>query len=189
MDVILLERVEKLGQMGQVVKVRAGFARNFLIPRGKAVRATKAAVQSFEQRKSELVAENLKLKADAEALSMEIAGRSVVVIRQASETKQLFGSVSARDIAEAFAADGVTFDRRQVRIDQPIKTLGIHQVRVALHPEVDVALEVNVARSPEEADIQAGKAAVVVEDDGTEPDDLAEDAFADGRDFMVDDQQ
>lgn len=185
MDVILLERVEKLGQMGQIVKVRPGFARNFLIPRGKAARATKSALESFERRKADLVAENLKLKADAEALAVEIAGRGVVIIRQASETKQLYGSVSARDIAEAFAAEGVRFDRRQVRIEQPIKTLGIYTVRVALHPEVDVALDINVARSAEEADVQAGKAEPVVEDDGSEPDDLAEDAFADGRDFMV----
>lgn len=189
MDVILLERVEKLGQMGQIVKVRPGFARNFLIPRGKAIRATKAAQEAFAQRKAELVAENLKRKADAEALAQQIAGRSVVVIRQASETRQLFGSVSARDIADAFAADGVTFDRRQVKIDQPIKTLGIHEVRVALHPEVDVTLAINVARSAEEADIQAGKAAPSVADDGTEPDDLADDALSDGRDFMADVEQ
>ncbi len=188
MDVILLERVEKLGQMGQVVKVRPGFARNFLIPRGKAMRATKAALTAFEQRKAELVATNLQLKAEAEQIAADIAGKSVVIIRQASEMKQLYGSVTARDVADAFAADGVTFDRRQVRIDEPIKTLGIFAVRVLLHPEVEVELEVNVARSVEEADVQAGKAAPEIEDDGTEPDDLAEDAFADGRDFMVDTQ-
>lgn len=189
MDVILLERVEKLGQMGQVVKVRPGFARNFLIPRGKALRATKVAISAFEQRKSELVAQNLQAKGDAEALVGEITGRSVVIIRQASETKQLYGSVTARDIADAFAADGVSFDRRQVRIDEPIKSLGIYPIRVALHPEVEVVLEINVARSVEEADIQAGKLAPEVEDDGTEPDDLAEDAAADGRDFMLDEGQ
>ncbi|MFW5680019.1 MAG: 50S ribosomal protein L9 [Pseudomonadota bacterium] len=186
MDVILLERVEKLGQMGQVVKVRPGFARNFLIPRGKAMRATKAALEAFEQRKAELVANNLQAKSEAEAIKAAIAGKSVVVIRQASEMKQLYGSVTARDIAEAFAAEGITFDRRQVRIDQPIKTLGLFPIRVALHPEVEVELEVNVARSAEEAEIQAGRAAPEVEDDGTEPDDLAEDATADGRDFMAD---
>lgn len=186
MDVILLERVEKLGQMGQVVKVRPGFARNFLIPRGKAMRATKAALEAFEQRKADLVAQNLKLKSEAEGVAAEIAGRSVVVIRQASEMKQLYGSVTARDIAEAFAEAGVVFDKRQVRIDQPIKTLGIFPIRVALHPEVEVQLEVNVARSEAEADVQAGKAEAPVEDDGTEPDDLAEAASADGRDFMLD---
>jgi large subunit ribosomal protein L9 len=188
MDVILLERVEKLGQMGQVVKVRPGFARNFLIPSGKAMRATKAAMDAFERRKADLVATNLERKAEAEALAAQIGGKSVVVIRQASETKQLYGSVTARDIAEAFAADGIVFERRQVRIDQPIKTLGIYAIGVALHPEVDVRLEINVARSLEEADVQAGKAAPEIVDDGTEPDDLAEDAFADGRDFMVDSQ-
>ncbi|MEO1089468.1 MAG: 50S ribosomal protein L9 [Pseudomonadota bacterium] len=184
MNVILLERIDKLGQMGEVVRVRAGHARNFLIPQGKAVRATKATVEGFEQRRAELEAQNLTRRSDAEGLKMMIEGRSVVILRQASEMKQLYGSVSARDIAEAFAAEGVTFDRRQVRIDTPIKTLGIASVRVALHPEVDVTLEVNVARSIEEADIQAGRAEAVVEDDGTEPDDLADSPDADGREFM-----
>jgi large subunit ribosomal protein L9 len=159
MDVILLERVEKLGQMGDIVKVRPGYARNFLVPQGKALRATKQAKDAFERRRAQLEAQNLERKREAEAMKTRIEGRSVVLIRQASEMKQLYGSVSARDIADAFSAEGVTLDRRQVRIDHPIKSLGIYDVRVALHPEVDTTLRVNVARSPEEADVQAGKAA------------------------------
>jgi large subunit ribosomal protein L9 len=159
MDVILLERVEKLGQMGDIVKVRPGYARNFLVPQGKALRATKQAKDAFERRRAQLEAQNLERKREAEAMKARIEGRSVVLIRQASEMKQLYGSVSARDIADAFSAEGVTLDRRQVRIDHPIKSLGIYDVRVALHPEVDTTLRVNVARSAEEADVQAGKAA------------------------------
>jgi large subunit ribosomal protein L9 len=155
MQVILLERIEKLGQMGDLVTVKSGFARNYLVPQGKAMRATKTNLQEFERRKIELEAANLKRKEEAEAVAGKIDGRSVIVIRQAGESGQLYGSVGNRDIAEAFAADGVTFERRQVRLDQPIKMLGVHEVRVALHPEVDVAVKVNVARSEEEAEIQA----------------------------------
>lgn len=155
MQVILLERIEKLGQMGDLVTVKNGYARNFLVPQGKAMRATKANLDEFERRKVELEANNLKLKSEAEDLAGQIDGRSVIVIRQAGESGQLYGSVNARDIAEAFAEDGVTFDRRQVRLDQPLKVLGLQSVRVALHPEVDVTLHVNVARSEEEAEIQA----------------------------------
>ena len=172
MDVILLERVEKLGQMGAIVKVRPGYARNFLIPQGKALRATKQAKDAFEQRRAQLEAQNLERKREAEEMQARIEGRSVVLIRQASEMKQLYGSVSARDIAEAFTQEGVSLDRRQVRIDHPIKTLGVYDIRVALHPEVDTTLRVNVARSMEEADVQAGKAAPRTDDeDEEEPDD------------------
>jgi len=171
MDVILLERVDNLGQMGEIVKVRAGYGRNFLIPQGKALRATKQAKDAFEQRRSQLEAQNLERKREAEAMKGRIEGQSVVLIRQASEMKQLYGSVSARDIAEAFTADGVSLDRRQVRIDHPIKTLGVYDVRVALHPEVDTTLRVNVARSHEEADVQAGKAAPRADEDEEEFDD------------------
>jgi len=171
MDVILLERVEKLGQMGAIVKVRPGYARNFLIPQGKALRATKQAKDAFEQRRAQLEAQNLERKREAEEMQARIEGRSVVLIRQASEMKQLYGSVSARDIAEAFTQEGVSLDRRQVRIDHPIKTLGVYDIRVALHPEVDTTLRVNVARSMEEADVQAGKAAPRTDDeDEEEPD-------------------
>lgn len=155
MQVILLERIEKLGQMGDLVTVKNGFARNFLVPQGKAMRATKANLAEFERRKVELEAANLQRKDEAEQVAVKIDGRSVVIVRQAGESGQLYGSVSGRDVADAFEADGVTFDRRQVRLDQPIKTLGVHDVRVALHPEVDVTVKVNVARSEEEAKIQA----------------------------------
>jgi large subunit ribosomal protein L9 len=175
MDVILLERVEKLGQMGDIVKVRPGYARNFLIPQAKALRATKHAKDAFEQRRAQLEAQNLERKREAEEMKARVDGRSVVLIRQASEMKQLYGSVSARDIAEAFSGDGVTLDRRQVRIDHPIKTLGVYDVRVALHPEVDTTLRVNVARSPEEADVQAGKAAPRTDDDEEEDEALEDD--------------
>lgn len=165
MDVILLERVEKLGQMGQIVKVRPGYARNFLIPHGKALRATKAALQAFDAKRAQLEADNLHRRDEAVAVKAEIEGRTVVLIRQASEMRQLYGSVAARDIADAFTEAGVTLDRRQVRLAAPIKTLGIFDVRVALHPEVDTVLHVNVARSQEEADIQAGKAAPATDDE------------------------
>lgn len=159
MQVILLERVGKLGQMGEVVAVKPGFARNYLIPQGKALRATDAALGDFEKRRKQLEARNLELKADAQKLAAEVDGRSVVVLRQASESAQLYGSVSPRDIAAAFTEAGVSLDRQQIRLDQPLKTLGIHTVAVALHPEVEVKVTVNIARSAEEADIQAGKSA------------------------------
>lgn len=155
MQVILLERIEKLGQMGDLVTVKNGYARNFLVPQGKAMRATKTNLDEFERRKVELEASNLKRRDEAQDAAGRIDGKSVIVIRQAGETGHLYGSVNSRDIAEAFAADGVTFERRQVRLDQPIKTLGVHSVRVALHPEVDVEVSVNIARSEEEAEIQA----------------------------------
>jgi len=141
--------------MGDLVTVKNGFARNFLVPQGKAMRATKGNLAEFDRRKVELEATNLKRKEEAEQVAGKVNGKSVIIIRQAGETGQLYGSVSGRDVAEAFAADGVTFERRQVRLDQPIKTLGLHDVRVALHPEVDVTVSVNVARSEEEAEIQA----------------------------------
>jgi large subunit ribosomal protein L9 len=141
--------------MGDLVTVKNGFARNYLVPQGKAMRATKSNLEEFERRKVELEAANLKRKDEAEAVAGKIDGKSVIVIRQAGESGQLYGSVGNRDIAEAFAADGVSFERRQVRLDQPIKMLGVHDVRVALHPEVDVVVKVNVARSEEEAEIQA----------------------------------
>jgi large subunit ribosomal protein L9 len=155
MQVILLERIEKLGQMGDVVAVKDGFARNYLVPQGKALRATKNNLAEFERRRVQLEAANLKRKEDATAAASKVDGRSVTILRQAGETGQLYGSVNARDIADAFTADGVTIDRRQVRLDSPLKSLGIHAVRVALHPEVVVHVSVNVARSPEEAELQA----------------------------------
>jgi large subunit ribosomal protein L9 len=159
MQVILLERVPKLGQMGDIVDVKPGYARNFLIPRGKALRATKEAIAAFEARRKQLEAANLERKNEAEQMAERIRGRSVVILRQAGETGHLYGSVTARDIAEAFTAAGVTLTRQQILIDHPIKELGVHIVRVALHPEVEVELEVNVARSEDEAEVQAGRAA------------------------------
>jgi large subunit ribosomal protein L9 len=155
MQVILLERIEKLGQMGDVVAVRDGFARNYLMPQGKALRATKDNLAEFERRRVQLEAANLRRKEDATAAASKVDGRSVTMLRQAGETGQLYGSVNARDIAEAFTAAGVTIERLQVRLDSPLKSLGIHTVRVALHPEVVVQVSVNVARSAEEAELQA----------------------------------
>lgn len=170
MQVILLERVPKLGQMGEIVKVRPGFARNFLIPRGKALRATDEALKAFESRRAKLEADNLEAKSDAEGAALTIQGASVTILRQASESRQLFGSVSPRDIADAFTKDGITIDRSQIRLDTPIKTLGIHDIIVALHPEVETMVHVNVARTQEEADIQAGKAAPVTPEEAIDPD-------------------
>jgi large subunit ribosomal protein L9 len=158
MQIILLERVEKLGQMGDIVSVRPGFARNYLVPQGKALRATKANLAEFERRRVQLETANLKRKDEAADAAARIEGRSVVILRQAGEGGQLYGSVNARDIAAAFTAEGISLDRHQVRLDQPLKELGIHQVRVALHPEVSVQLTVNVARTPEEAELQANPA-------------------------------
>ncbi|WP_144185597.1 50S ribosomal protein L9 [Elioraea rosea] len=155
MDVILLQRVEKLGQMGEVVKVKPGYARNFLLPQMKAIRATKENRQRFEETRSQLEAQNLKRREEAERVAERVSGLSVVMIRQAGESGQLYGSVSARDIAEATTEAGLSVSRQQVVLDQPIKTLGLSAVRVVLHPEVVISVTVNVARSPEEAEKQA----------------------------------
>ncbi len=159
MDVILLERIEKLGQMGDVVSVKPGYARNFLLPQRKALRATRENVSHFETRKAQLEADNLTRRAEAEAVSGKMEGAAVTAIRNAGEAGQLYGSVSSRDIAAGLTEAGFTTDRRQVVVEQPIKTLGIFQVRVVLHPEVSVAVTVNVARSQEEAAMQAERAA------------------------------
>jgi len=154
-EVILLERVEKLGQMGQVVKVKPGFARNFLLPQKKALRATKANLAVFEKQRVQLEATNLKRRQEAEQVAAKMTDLSVVIVRQAGESGQLYGSVSARDIADAIDATGFTIERQQVVLDRPIKTLGLHPVRVVLHPEVSVSVTVNVAQSEEEAAMQA----------------------------------
>ena len=158
MQIILLERVPKLGQMGEVVNVKPGYARNFLIPHGKALRATKSSIEDFEKRRAQLEARNLERKQDAQALAAKVEGQMVTLLRQASETAQLYGSVNARDVAVAFTEAGISLDRQQIRLDQPLKTLGLHEVPVALHPEVEVTVKVNIARSQAEADLQAGKA-------------------------------
>jgi large subunit ribosomal protein L9 len=153
-ELILLERVEKLGQMGQLVKVRPGYARNFLLPQKKAMRATKDNLAYFETRRVQLEAENLARKADAEEVAKKLEGLSVVLIRQAGESGQLYGSVSARDIADAVTEAGFTVGRQQIVLDHPIKTLGLHPIRVMLHPEVAVTVTANVAQSAEAAEMQ-----------------------------------
>lgn len=155
MDVVLLERVAKLGQMGEVVKVKDGYARNFLLPQGKALRATDANMKRFETERAQLEARNLELKGEAEKVADRLSGQVFVVIRSASDGGALYGSVTTRDIADAATADGFSLDRRQVTLDQPIKELGVHRVSVVLHPEVEAEIHVNVARSQEEAEIQA----------------------------------
>ena len=155
MDVILLERVAKLGQMGERVRVRDGFARNFLLPRGKALRATEANAKKFEVQRSQLEARNLELKQEASGVAEKLDGQSFVMIRQAGETGQLYGSVSTRDIAESITAGGFSVARSQIVLTTPIKTLGLHAVPVLLHPEVESKVTINVARSPEEAERQA----------------------------------
>ncbi len=155
MQVILLERVAKLGQMGDVVKVRDGFARNFLLPQGKALRATDANKQAFDAQKAQLEARNLETRAEAQALADKLDGTSYVVIRSASDTGALYGSVTPRDIADVVTAEGFSVDRRQVVLVAPIKALGVHGLSVVLHPEVAAKISVNVARSVEEAELQA----------------------------------
>jgi large subunit ribosomal protein L9 len=155
MDVILLQRVEKLGQMGEVVKVKPGYARNFLLPQMKAIRATKENLARFEASRAQLEAQNLKRREEAERVAERVAGLAVVMIRQAGESGQLYGSVTARDIAEACTEAGLSITRQQVVLEQPIKALGLVAVKVVLHPEVAISVTVNVARSPEEAEKQA----------------------------------
>lgn len=161
-EVILLERIERLGQMGQVVKVRPGFARNFLLPQKKALRATKANLDVFEKQRASLEAKSNSERSGAEKLAATLDGVKLVVIRQASETGQLYGSVAARDVADAAKGAGHTIHRSQVHIDQPIKALGLFPVKVKLHPEVAIKVTINVARTPEEAVVQAQKGVAVI---------------------------
>jgi len=155
MEVILLERVEKLGAIGDVVKVKDGFARNYLLPNKKALRANEANRKVFEASRERIEADNAEKRSDAEKASKGVEGKTVQLIRQASNTGQLYGSVSARDIAEALEGVGAKVAKSQVVLDRPIKAIGMHEIKVALHPEVAVTVKVNVARSPEEADLQA----------------------------------
>ena len=155
MQVVLLERVEKLGQMGEVVTVKDGYARNYLLPQGKALRSTKANLARFERERAQLETRNLEMKKDAEAVAEKLNGQQFVIIRQASEAGSLYGSVAARDVADAATADGFTVERRQIVLDRPVKELGLHPIRIVLHPEVDATIMVNVARSREEAELQA----------------------------------
>lgn len=155
MQVILMERVAKLGQMGEVVNVKPGFARNYLLPQGKAMNATPANMAQFDAQKAQLEARNLETKKEAEALAEKLGGQQFVIIRQASDSGALYGSVTTRDAAEAATADGFTVDRGQVALERPIKDLGLHDVTASLHPEVDATFTLNVARSTEEAELQA----------------------------------
>lgn len=165
-DVILLERVEKLGQMGDLVKVKPGFARNYLLPQRKALRSTKENQERFEHQRAELEAQNLKRRDEAQRVAERVTGLQVTIIRQAGEAGNLYGSVSARDIAEAATAAGLSVGRHQISLDHPIKSIGLTEVRIVLHPEVTIAIAVNIARSPEEAERQArGEAAP----EGAEP--------------------
>ncbi len=155
MDVILLERVAKLGQMGEVVSVKEGYARNFLLPQGKAMRANEQNKARFEAEKAQLEARNLETKKEADSLAAKLDGETFVVIRSASDGGALYGSVSTRDAADAASEAGFSVDRKQVELGAPIKELGLHKVTVRLHPEVEATITLNVARSPEEAELQA----------------------------------
>ncbi len=177
MEVILLERIGRLGQMGDVVRVKDGYARNFLLPRGKALRATDGNRKLFETQRAQLEARNLELKTEAGAVAEKLEGRSFVTIRQAGDTGQLYGSVSTRDIADLITEGGVSVNRNQILLDKPIKGLGLHEVRVLLHPEVAVKVSVNVARSEDEAERQArGEDVTVMREEALELETYSEDA-------------
>ncbi len=170
-ELILLQRVEHLGQMGEVVKVRPGYARNFLLPQAKAVRATMQNRERFERERVQLEAQNLKRRAEAERVAERVQGLSVMMIRQASEAGSLYGSVTARDIAIACGESGLTIDRDQVKLDIPIKTLGLSKTRIALHPEVIISVTINIARTAEEAEKQARGEAITREEDEEDDED------------------
>jgi large subunit ribosomal protein L9 len=179
MQVILLERIGRLGQMGDVVKVRDGYARNFLLPKGKALRATKENITHFERDRVQLEARNLELKKEADGVAGKLAGKSFVAIRSASDAGQLYGSVSTRDISDLVTEGGFSIERTQVLLDRPIKTLGLHDVRIGLHPEVEIRVSVNVARTAEEAARQARGENVTVARDEVEEEELAAEASED----------
>lgn len=178
MEVILLERVAKLGQMGEVVRVKDGFARNFLLPQGKALRATKDNRAKFDGMKSQLEARNLEQKKDADVVAAKLNGKGFTVVRQASDVGQLFGSVSARDIADLVSKEGFSVARNQIALQAPIKTIGLHTVPVALHPEVEVSITINVARNADEAERQARGENVTQRREETEAEETAADAAA-----------
>jgi large subunit ribosomal protein L9 len=186
MQVILLERIGRLGQMGDVVTVKDGFARNFLLPQGKALRATKANRERFEKERSQLEARNLELKSEAGGVAEKLQGKSFIIIRQAGDSGQLYGSVTTRDISAAVTEGGFSIERRQVMLDRPIKTLGLHDVRIGLHAEVEPHVTINVARSPDEAARQArgeqvtGKAMDEAEEEALRARTAAEKLFEEG---------
>lgn len=168
-ELILLQRVEKLGQMGEVVRVKPGYARNFLLPQKKAIRANKDNLARFETQRAQLEAQNIKRREEAERIAERVVGLSVVIIRQAGESGSLYGSVSSRDIADGCTSAGLSIGRSQVVLEQPIKSLGLTPVRVVLHPEVSIPVTVNVARSLEEAQKQARGEAIARDGDADEP--------------------
>ncbi len=176
MEVILLERIEKLGQMGDVVKVKPGYARNYLLPQKRALRANKANLAYFETKRAHLEAENLKRRDEAEAVAQKLEGLSVTLIRQAGDSGQLYGSVTARDLAQSIAEAGVSIDRKQVALDKVIKVLGLHTVKLRLHPEVQVDVTANVARSQAEAESQAGQGHMVSAEEQRETEEAAVEA-------------
>jgi large subunit ribosomal protein L9 len=183
MEVILLERIASLGQMGDVVRVKDGYARNFLLPQGKALRATEASRKKFEAERTQLEARNLARKSEAEKVAEKLNGKSFIVVRQAGETGHLYGSVTTRDLAELIEAGGFSVARGQVALNQPIKMIGMHEVSILLHPEVDSKVTVNVARSEEEAERQARGENVTVLNRGEEeeePEAAAESLFEEG---------
>ena len=183
MEVILLERVAKLGQMGEVVRVKDGFARNYLLPKGKALRATAANKTKFETMKVDLQARNLASKAEADKVGAKLDGKSFVVLRQASETGQLYGSVSPRDLATLLADNGFAVDRNQIALNVAIKTIGMHKVPVLLHPELEVTITINVARSADEAErLARGEDVTIRREQGTEA--VAEAALATAEAFF-----
>ena len=186
MQVILLERIGRLGQMGDVVTVKDGFARNFLLPQGKALRATKANRERFEKERAQLEARNLELKSEAGAVADKLQGQSFIIIRQAGDSGQLYGSVTTRDISTVVTEGGFSIERRQVMLDRPIKTLGLHDVRIGLHADVEPRVTINVARSPDEAARQArgeqvtGKAMDEAEEEAIKARAAAEKLFEEG---------
>jgi len=168
MEVILLEKIEKLGQMGDLVTVKPGFARNFLLPQKKAVAATDENKAHFDHQRTHLEAQNIKQKSEAEKIGEKLEGKSIIIVRQAGDAGQLYGSVSARDISDGFTKSGFSIDRNQVKLDKPIKSVGVHSIQIALHPEVNVSAKINVARTNEEAKIQE-KTGAAVSNDEEEP--------------------
>ena len=181
MEVILLERIENLGHMGDVVNVKPGYARNFLLPQSKALRATAENQKVFEERHTQFEADNLAHRTEAESVARKVEGLTITLLRQAGEAGQLYGSVNARDIADGTTEAGVQINRRQVRLDRPIKAIGLHRIRVDLHPEVQIEVIANVARSTEEAKIQerTGRAIVATEEEAA-PDESGPKAFDEG---------
>jgi large subunit ribosomal protein L9 len=194
MQVILLERIGRLGQMGDVVTVKDGFARNFLLPHGKALRATKANRERFEKERAQLEARNLELKSEAEVVAAKLQGQSFIVLRQAGDSGQLYGSVATRDIAAVVSEGGFSIERRQVLLDRPIKTLGLHDVRIGLHAEVEPHVTINVARSHDEAARQArgeqvtGKAMDEAEEEALRARAAAEQLFEKGAGAELDEE-